>query len=32
MVGMFISSGEQSRIQVRFDNFRLQELFENAPV
>ncbi len=32
MVGMFISSGEQSRIQVRFDNFRLQELFENDPV
>jgi hypothetical protein len=32
MVGMFISSGEQSRVQVRFDNFRLQELFENDPV
>jgi hypothetical protein len=32
MVGLFISSGEQSRVQVRFDNFRLQELFENDPV
>jgi hypothetical protein len=32
LVGMFVSSGEQSRTQVRFDNFRLQELFGNDPV